>query len=525
MVYAAMKQPPVFGGRLKSFNFDAIKNRIGIIGAYTVTATNITNLPDASGIAVVADSWWRAKTALEAMPIEWNAGPNRALGSADLFKQFAEWTKQAGLLADERGDVDSILNDASAHVIEAYYSAPYDPHATMEPMNCTAQVSGDRVDVWVPSSDADDAADLAARAAGVPRENVYVHLTFVGGSFGRRVVQDYVPQAVAIAKQLDGRPVKLLQTREEDIRHDNSFHPGGAAMLRAVLGADGMPRALLVRKAGDGYGRPTELGPNKTPMNRPNIEVLDWIPYAIPNLRVEAHDVKSPFPTSWLRGTGSLWNVFMLDSFIDELAVAAGKDPYQYRRALIANAPVEWFNGKSRELWIEVLDAVAKSSGWGTPLPRGQGRGITVDDRRSVRNRTNVPGAVVAKVTVTPKGVVTIDRVDLAIDTGHATINPQAVERQLRGQVAWAMGLTLKQEVTFDKGGVQQSNFHDFPIVKMDEFPKDIRINLIKSPRWAWGIGEEISSQIIPAICNAIFAATGKRVRSLPVKNHDLSWA
>jgi isoquinoline 1-oxidoreductase beta subunit len=525
MVYASIKQSPAYGGKLKSYNFDAIKSRRGVLAAVPIDVNAVggdigfsDGIPDAGGIAVVADSWWRAKTALDAMPVTWEASPAESVGSQALLDGFTAKLQEPGLVAADNGNVDTALRGAPK-VVEATYHGPYQAHAPMEPMNCTARVTADKVEVWAPTQCPEWAATVASKVAAVPIDKVYVYPTFVGGSFGRRYIQDFVAQAVAVAKTQNGRPVKLLWSREEDIRRNNCFHPSEAFIGRAALGADGMPTAALIRKAGDVYGGKMLVGPRNVNM-RKTIRGLDTIPYAIPNLRVEQHELKSPFPTSWLRGTSSIWSLFFLESFVDELANAAGVDPYQYRRKLLEASPPEAFDTKTKAQWIGVLDAAAKSAGWGTPLPKGVGRGIAVDDRHDIPSRKlgNVPAAVVATIAVTGEGAVEVRAVDVAIDVGNAAINPSAVEHNLRGQIAWAMSLGMRQELVFKDGRAVQGNFNDYPVVRMADYPKQVRIQLIKSDHWIYGIGEEIVSQVMPAICNAVHAATGTRVRSLPLR-------
>lgn len=528
MVYAAFKQPPAYGAKLKSYDFAGIKAMPGVISAVPVDIKGLKDVPDASGIAVVANSWWRAAKALEHMPIEWEESPTKAVGTASIAQTYVEKMDEPGQLLLDRGNVEEIFAQA-AKTLEATYSAPHIAHAPMEPMNCTARVSADRVDLWVSTQCPDDAAEVAAKVSGLPVEKVFVHQTFIGGGFGRRGYQDYVAQAVAIAKQIPDRPVKLLWSREEDITHDNAYHPSGAAKLKSALDSHGMPTAWLIRKVGDVYKTPEEMGPKKLLIDPRNIRSLDLISYNIPGMRVESHDLRSPFPTGDLRGTGTLWNAFIVESFIDECAHAAGQDPYRYRRALLEAAPDDAFDVNTKKQWLEVLDRAAKSSGWGAPLPKGTARGIAICDRRDRlrggKSRGNTPAAVVATVSVSKSGTLTVERVDIALDGGHALMNPEAVIRQLRGQVAWSMGLAMHQEVIFENSRVTQSNFNDYPMVTMAEYPKQVNIELIKSDHWIYGIGEELSPHAIPAICNAIFAATGKRIRSLPLKNHDLSWA
>jgi isoquinoline 1-oxidoreductase beta subunit len=521
MVYAAVKQSPVYGGSLRSYDFNAIRNRPGVIAAVP-----IEGIGPASGIAVVADTWWRAKTALDAMPATWNSGPNASKNSSDLFAEFRSTLDQRGPTPIDVGDVDSVLQRAS-RIVEAEYQLAHQAHAQMEPPNCTAQVTEDRAEIWLGTQGPDVATRVAAQLTGLSPDKIYVHNCFQGGGFGRGGLKGELEQAVIVAKAMRGRPVKLVWSREEDIAHDNGYHPSGVARMTAALGPDGMPTAIWVRIAGNDAQPATallEYGRHKARVAHQLLRGWHLFPYATPNLRVEIHTMKTLVPTGAWRSTGSYANVFYVESFMDELARAAGSDPLEYRRALVRAAAPDSFEDNAKPDWLMALDALAQHSGWGKPLPKGAGMGMAIDDRKSVEARGIALTALAATVSVSPSGAVTVERLDVIHDRGHALINPEAAERQIRGMMAWGLGPVFEQAITIRNGAVEQSNFHDYPMTRMNAFPKAISINYIKTNRWISGIGEEVVPLIAPAICNAIHAATGKRIRSLPLRDHDLSW-
>jgi isoquinoline 1-oxidoreductase subunit beta len=521
MVYAATKQSPTYGGSLKSFDFDAIRSRPGVIAAIP-----IEGLGAASGIAVVADSWWHAKTALEAMPITWNPGPNANRSSSDLFEQYRAALDHRGPTPVDEGDVEAALRGATK-IIEAEYHLPHQAHAQMEPPNCTARVTADRAEVWLGTQAPDYATVTAAKLTGLPIENVFVYNCFEGGGFGRGGMHGELEQAVTVAKALGGRPVKVLWTREEDLGHVNGYHPMGVARLTAGLGPDGMPLALWIRVAGNDTleGRPLiEFGKYKAKLAHQLLRGFHLFPYGVPNLRVEVNTMKTFVPCAPWRSTGTYANVFYLESFIEEMARAAGKDPIEYRRALVSRASPDSFEDNARADWLKALDLVAEKAGWGRQLPRGTGIGFAIDDRKAVAPRGIALVAMGVMVSVSPSGSVTIERMDIVHDQGHAIVNPEAAERQIRGMMAWSLGPVFNQEISFRDGVAEQTNFDSYTPIRMNEFPRQININYIKTDRWISGIGEEVVPLVAPAILNAIHMATGKRIRSVPLRNHDLSW-
>jgi isoquinoline 1-oxidoreductase beta subunit len=529
MVYAAVKQSPSYGGHLKSYDFDAIRRMPGVIAAILMEG-----IGPQSGIAVVADSWWRAKTALEKMPVTWDPGPNATRGTADLVSAFRAKLDQEGPIAVDRGQFDSAMQGA-IKTVEAEYVLSHQAHAQLEPPNCTAQVSADRAEIWFGTQEPDYGTLIAAKLTGLPPEKVFLHNCFQGGGFGRGGLHGELQQAVTVAKSLNGRPVKVLWTREEDMAHDNGYHPMGVARLTAGLDRNGMPVAIRVRVAGNDaleqsdapsgpFAGIIEYGPYKARMAHQLLRGFHLFPYAAPNLRVEVNTMRTWVPSSTWRSTGSYANVFYLESFIDELAHVAGRDPVAYRRALLEAADPSSFEDNAKSDWIKALNAVAAKSDWGHPLPKGTGMGIAIDDRKSVTPRGIALAALVVTVSVSKAGAVNIERMNIIHDRGHALINPEAAERQIRGMMAWGLSPVFSQEITFKNAAVEQSNFHQYEPVRMSDYPRDISLDFIQTNRWISGIGEEVVPLVAPAVCNAIHAATGKRIRSVPLRHHDLSW-
>jgi len=464
-----------------------------------------------AGVAVVADSYWHAKTALDRLPVEWDEGAHGEDKSEKFFRDARAMLDQSGpRVVTKQGDPEAVLKN-SANVMEAVYEVPYLDHAVMEPFNCTAQVTADRVDIWAGSQSPEEATLDASKVTGVPAQNIYFHNCFLGGGFGRRGNQDDVRQAVSIAKQLGGRPVKVIWSREETTRH-GYYRPMRVSRFRAALGPDGMPTAWHTRVVGVDENYP---GDEQT------LRGLHRLPYRVPNQLFDYHLRRTHVPTGAWTSVGRSQNEFFLETFVDELAHAAKKDPYQYRRSLLEGNP----DFRFAKSWIQVLGAVAEKSGWGRQLPPGTGMGIAIGDSRRVTRSEITICAAVATVAVSKKGEVRVERYDVALDTGPFLVNPLAVERQVEMQVAMGVAAALRQEITIEKGRVVQANFDDYPLLTAKELP-EIRVYFVRATDDPIaGIGEEVVGWVAPAVCNAIFAATGKRIRSLPVKHHDLSWA
>src|SRR5712691_7817892 len=505
MLYAAVKACPVFLGKVKKYDADAVKNFPGVRSVVAFGGPEIE-----AGVAVVADSYWHAKTALDRLPVEWDEGAHGEDNSEKFFREAR------GALDDSRarvvtkqGDPEAVLKN-SANVVEAVYEVPYLDHAVMEPFNCTAQVTADRVDIWAGSQSPEEATLDASKVTGVPAQNIYFHNCFLGGGFGRRGNQDDVRQAVSIAKQLGGRPVKVIWSREETTRH-GYYRPMRVSRFRAALAPEGTPVAWTTRVVG--------LDENY-PGDEQVLRGLHKLPYFVPNQLFDYHLRRTHVPTGAWTSVGRSQNEFFLETFVDELAHAAKKDPYQYRRSLLEGNP----DFRFAKSWVQVLGAVVEKSGWGRQLPPGTGMGIAIGDSRRVTRSEITICAAVATVSVSKKGEVRVECFDVAVATGPFLVNPLAAERQVEMQVTMGLAATLHQEITIEKGRVVQSNFDDYPLLQATEMP-EISVHWVRATDDPIaGIGEEVIGWVAPAVCNAIFAATGKRIRSLPLKNHDLSW-
>ncbi len=502
MLYAAIRQCPVFKGSLRSVDESKLVGRKGV--------RRIVRLADA--VAVVAESWWQAQQAIEALPVTWDFGGNGQVSNDTIEGALREGLARPDGVGRRNGDVSAAL-EASARRIEAEYRVPFLAHATMEPQNCTAHVGANRVEIWAPTQDGETALATAADAAGLPRSNVVVHRTMPGGGFGRRgAIQDFVRQAVLIAKEV-GVPVKLIWSREEDIGRA-FYRPMALARLAAGLDAAGMPTAWHVRVAG--LSILASVIPEMNSVVDRNFlqNFLEDMPYGIPNYLVDYAVRSTHVPVGIWRSIYYSQNAFFKESFIDEMAHAGGRDPYRLRRVLLA--------GKPRHL--AVLDAAAMRAGWQTAAPPGVFRGIALNE---------ACGSVCAQVveaSVSDTGAVCVHRVVSAIDCGHV-VNPLTVELQTQGAIVFALTAALYDEITIADGRVQQSNFHDYEMLRMSDMP---RVETVLVPTaesggetnssgeiWG-GVGEPPVAPLAPALCNAVFAATGRRIRSLPLKNHDL---
>jgi isoquinoline 1-oxidoreductase beta subunit len=494
MLYAAIVQCPVFKGTVRSVDETKLA---GLKGIRRV-------VKQSDSVAVVADTWWQAKKAAEMLPVTWDVGDNAGVSSGTIRDEV-----RAGLsAADARvgrsdGDVDRALALA-ARRIEADYEVPFLAHATMEPQNCTAHVTAEQAEIWAPTQDGETALAIAADASGVPPGKVVVHKMMLGCGFGRRgIFQDFVRQAVLIAKEV-GQPVKLVWTREEDIRHD-FYRPVAAARMTGGLDADGTPIAWKIRTAGQSIIAAVSPRVMQFGVDRNFLQgLLEDMPYDVPNYRVDFAMRNTHVPVGVWRSVNHSQNAFFKEGFVDELAHAAGSDPYLFRRKLLAKKPKQ----------LAVLDAVAAKAEWGSPLPPGVFRGIAIHDSQ------NSICAQVVETSVASDGKVHVQRVVSAIDAGHV-VNPLTVELQTESAVVYGLTAALYGEITIADGQVQQSNFNDYPMLRLADMPRVETVIVASGGFWG-GVGETPVPPLAPALCNAIFFATGKRIRCLPLKNHDL---
>ena len=503
MLNAAIKDCPVFGGKLKSFDAAAIEKRPGI--------KKVVRVGD-SAVAVVADTWWRAKSALEILPVVWDNGPNEKV-SSESIKAFLKEGLDApeAIVGNSNGDARAVLA-GSARKLEAVYSYPYQNHATMETMNATAKWTPERCEVWTPTQNGEAAFAACVAAAGLPSAQCDVYKIHLGGGFGRRGQSDYVTQAVLIAKEMPGTPIKLIWSREEDMLHGR-YHPITQCKMRAALDEQGNVTALHMRISGQSILAglaPQSIVNGKDPvvfqgLNPPAPEAS--IGYSFPNLLVD-HAMRNPaVPPGFWRGVNLNQNTIYLESFIDEIAFATKQDPLALRRKLMANHPKH----------LAVLNAAAERAGWGKPLPAGRFHGLA----QCMGFGSYV--AACAEVSVNAEGKLTVHRIVAATDSGHA-VNPQQIEAQVEGSFVYGLSAALYGECTVKDGRMEQENFNTYQVLKMDEMPKVETIIMPSGGFWG-GVGEPTIAVAAPAVLNAIFAATGKRIRDLPLKNHDLKKA
>ena len=484
---ATLAQSPVFGGRVKSVNDAAAKAVKGV--------RQIVRLDDA--VAVVADHMGAARKGLAALVIEWDDGPHARLGTDDIAAELEKATLGSGPVAQNIGDVEAAMAGAVTRV-EAIYQVPFLAHATMEPMNCTVHVRKDGCELWVGSQVIGRAQAAAAKAAGLPLDKVVAHNHLIGGGFGRRLEVDGVTRAVQIAQQVEG-PVKVVWTREEDIQHD-MYRPYWLDRMTAGLDQKGMPIAWSHRYAGSSVIARWLPPAFNNGLDPDSTEGAIDLVYALPNMHVEYVRVEPPgIPTAFWRSVGPSHNVFVTESFVDELAAAAKQDAVAYRRALLDRSP----RAKA------VLELVAEKAGWGQPLPDRVGRGVAVQFVFA----TYV--ALVAEVEVSNDGAVRVRRVVCAVDCG-TVVNPDTVKAQIQGAVIFGITAVLYGEITLKNGRVEQTNFDTYQMLRINEAPA-IEVHIVSSSEPPGGMGEPGTSAIVPAVTNAVYAATGHRVRKLPV--------
>ena len=495
MLTAVIARAPVFGGKIVSVKEERAK---GISGVKAVV-----QVP--SGVAVVANGFWPAKQGRDALEIQWEDGSAAKLSTSGLREHYAQLAKTAGSVAKKEGDPAKALERAATR-IDAEYAVPYLAHAPMEPLNCVIDFKPDRCEIWTGTQF--QTADRAAAAAvlGLKPEQIKLHTMLLGGGFGRRANKDsdFVVEAAHVAKAMRV-PVKVVWTREDDIR-GGYYRPMWYDRIAAGLDEKGWPIAWRHTIVGQSIvtGSPFENAMVKDGVDVSSVEGAADLPYAIPNLHVDLHSPKSDVPVLWWRSVGHSHTAFVVESFMDELANAAGKDPFEFRRALLG----EHLRHRA------VLELATEKGNWGRPLPAGLGRGLAV--HKSFGSFV----AQVAEVSVVG-GRVKVDRVVCAVDCGM-TVNPDTIRAQMESGIVFGLTAALYGEITLKEGRVQQSNFHDYPLLRINEMPK-VEVYIVPSTQPPSGVGEPGVPPIAPAVCNALFAATGKRIRSLPISNHDLT--
>ncbi|MFO0589259.1 MAG: xanthine dehydrogenase family protein molybdopterin-binding subunit [Polyangiaceae bacterium] len=491
MVVALVARPPVFGGKHKSHDAAAEK----VPGVKKI-------VPITSGIAVVADSFWSAKKGLAALNVVWDDGPNAAVSTAKLTEAAAAMAKKPGVTAETKGDVEKALKSA-AKKLDAVYTVPFQAHAPMEPLSAVAEVRADGCDIWIGTQGQESLQKKAAELTGLPLTSVNVHTTYLGGGFGRRFEQDFAMDALEVAKAMPGVAVKLLWTREDDIRHD-FYRPASYNVLKGGVDKAGKPVAWSHRIVSPSIM--TRVFPNsmKGGVDRSAVEGAVELPYGTPNVLVDYHLHDTGVPVGFWRSVGHSINAFVTEGFFDELCALGKQDPFEARKAALASNP--------RLKGALVL--AAEKAGWGAALGKGRGRGI------ACHSSFGSHVAQVAEVTVLENGEFKVDRVVCAIDLGWV-VNPDTVEAQVEGAIVYGLTAAIKSEITVESGKVVQANFHNFKLLKMAEMPK-VEVHIVPSTEDPGGAGEPATPPIAAAVANALFAATGKRLRTLPIRPADL---
>jgi isoquinoline 1-oxidoreductase beta subunit len=501
MLNAAIKDCPVFGGKVKSFTADKVKGMPGV--------RHVVPVGD-SAVAVVADTWWQAKTALDALPIAWDEGPNAKVSSATIADMLKEGLDAGqAFVGNQNGDAKKAIAGA-AKKVEAVYAYPFLNHAPMEPMNATAKYTPDRCEVWVPTQNGEAAFAATMAASGLPADKCEVYKINLGGGFGRRgAFHDYVTQAVLIAKQVPGTPVKMLWSREEDMTHGR-YHPVMQAKLTGALDGSGSLTGLHVRLSGQSIVTavfPQLLKDGMDPFTFQGLHPSGdfTFGYTVPNLLIDHAMRNTHVPPGFWRGVNINQNAIFMECFMDELAHAAGQDPLEFRRKLMGNHPKH----------LAVLNAVADRAGWGKPAPKGVHRGLA----QMMAFGSYV--AACAEVAVTDGNKVEVQRIVCATDPGHA-VNPAQIERQVAGSFVYGLSALFMEECTVKDGRIEQENFHTFDSMRIGQMPKVETILMPSGGFWG-GVGEPTICVAAPAVLNAYFAATGKRIRTFPLKNHGIT--
>jgi len=494
MLVALIQRPPVFGG--KALKVDDTKTK-AVPGVIAIGQPSF-------GVVVVAKGFWAAKKGRDALQVQWDDGPNAALSTDALREEFRALAKTPGVVAKKEGDAAAVLAGAATK-LEAEYEVPYLAHAMMEPLNCVVELRPDSCEIWTGTQFQTMDRAAAAEVAGLKPEQVQIHTTFLGGGFGRRATprSDFIREAVEIAKVVKA-PVKVMSTREDDIK-GGFYRPMWHDRIAAGLDAGGNPVAWRHTIVGQSIlaGTPFE-GMVKDGIDGASVEGAADLVYPVPNLYVDLHSPRPGIPVLWWRSVGHSHTAFVVESFIDELAHAAGKDPFEYRRALLGSQP------RHRG----VLELAAAKAGWGKPLPAGRARGIAV--HASFGSFV----AQVAEVSMSPRGQVKVHRVVAAVDCGQY-VNPDTIAAQIEGGVAFGLSAALHGQITLKGGRVVQSNFHDYEVLRLNEMP-EVEVHILPSGEKPGGVGEPGVPPVAPAVANAIFALTGSRVRRLPIRPEDV---
>ncbi|WP_036302259.1 xanthine dehydrogenase family protein molybdopterin-binding subunit [Methylotenera sp. L2L1] len=493
LMTAMVARSPVFGGSVKSFDASAAKQVKGV--------QQVVQVP--TGVAVVADNYWAAKQGREALKVEWDLGPNASLDSKAMLEDFRSKAANPGLVAAQLGDSKTTLSKAEK-LIEAEYALPYLAHSPMEPLNCSVRIEKDACEIWTGTQMQTTDQQAAAKILGLKPEQVKIHTLFLGGGFGRRAnpAADFVSEAVQVAKAA-GVPVKTVWSREDDVQ-GGYYRPMYLHKAKIGLDADGFPTAWEQVTVGQSImlGTPFEAFMIKDGVDATSVEGIADSPYLkkTPNYHVSLHTVKTGIPVLWWRSVGHSHSAFVMESLVDELAHSAKKDPLDYRRELLKGHPRH----------LAALNLAAEKAEWGKPLPKGVFRGIAVHESF---------GSFVAQVAEVSvdQGAVKVHRMVCAIDCGLA-VNPYSLKAQMESSISFGLGAAMQSEITFKEGKVQQSNFHDYLVMRMSDMPK-VEVHIVQSTEKMGGVGEPGLPPVAPAVTNAIFAATGKRIRQLPIGN------
>jgi len=493
MLTAVVARPPRFGARVKGFDASKARQVKGV--------TEVVEIP--TGVAVLGEDFWSARQGRDALSVEWDDSEAVTAGSAELMERYREMAAERGAVARHDGDPEAATDEAEA-TVEAEYEFPYLAHAALEPLNCVVRLTDDGCEIWNGEQYQTADQQAVARLLGIEPDQVRIHMLYAGGSFGRRANphSDYVVEAVTIARAIEGKaPVKMVWTREDDMQA-GYFRPMYYHRMQGGVDADGSPVGWRHRIVGQSIMAGTLLEDSmvKDGVDQTSVEGAANMPYAVPNVGVDLHSPRVGIPVQWWRSVGSTHTAFVVETFMDELAEVAGRDPVELRRSLLEDHP----------RWRGVLDLVADKGGWGEQLGKGRGRGV------AVHQSFNTYVAQVADVTVSGDGGFTVDRVVIAVDCGVA-VNPDIVRAQMEGGVGFGLSAALMSEITVEDGRVQQSNFHDYRVLRMEHMPR-VQVHIVASDQSPTGVGEPAVPVIAPAVANALYRATGKRLRRLPLR-------